>query len=93
MPQNFVEIQSTKYGLKNMVLNMYVCNTYKLKNMTCQQGRMMTDERRWMNVDGRKSMDERRWMKVDGRMSMDGNLWTEVCGWVSTTTRQTTDNK
>ncbi len=33
MPQNFVTIQSTKYGLKHTVSDMYVCNTYDLKNM------------------------------------------------------------
>jgi len=47
------------YGLKNTILDTYVCNTYDLKNTTCWWGWMVADERRWMDVCGRMSVDGR----------------------------------
>jgi hypothetical protein len=56
------------YGLKNMVLDIYVRSTYDLKNMPRWWGWTATDRCWWTDVSG--------WISVDGRGQMNGRWST-----------------
>ncbi len=54
---------------------------YGLNNTVHQQGWMMIDECRWMDVCGWMLVDGRLWMDICGWMLVDGRLWMDVSGW------------